>query len=100
MTNPNPLAFFLNLQSKGINLDLGPVTRLLRRIGNPHKKYPTIHIGGSNGKGSVAAMTSSMLLEAGLTVGLYTSPHIIDFRERIRVDTLMISHEELCDIIE
>ena len=100
MTNPNPLAFFLNLQSKGINLDLGPVTRLLRRIGNPHKKYPTIHIGGSNGKGSVAAMTSSMLLEAGLTVGLYTSPHIIDFRERIRVDTLMISQEELCDIIE
>ncbi len=100
MANLNPLEFLFQLESKGINLDLGPVARLLQRLDNPHKKYPTVHIGGSNGKGSVAAMISSMLHEAGFTVGLYTSPHISDFRERIRVNTLMISSEELCEFIE
>ena len=100
MTNLDPLEFLFRLQSKGINLDLGSVTRILRRLGEPHTKYPTVHIGGSNGKGSVAAMVSSMLHEAGLTVGLYTSPHITDFRERIRVNDRMISPEELFDFIE
>lgn len=100
MTNLDPLEFFLKLQSKGINLNLGPVTRLLRRLGNPHKKYSTVHVGGSNGKGSVAAMTESMLREGGYVTGLYTSPHISDFRERIRVNGLMISQEELYDFIE
>lgn len=100
MTNLDPLEFLFRLQRKGINLDLGSVTRLLRRLGEPHTKYPTVHIGGSNGKGSVAAMVSSMLHEAGLTVGLYTSPHITDFRERIRVNHRMISPEELFDFIE
>ena len=54
-------------------------------LGNPDKNYRTIHVAGTNGKGSVANMLSSVLAGAGLKVGLYTSPHIIDFRERMRV---------------
>jgi dihydrofolate synthase / folylpolyglutamate synthase len=59
--------------------------RLLQRLGDPHRQFPSIHIAGSKGKGSVAAMCASALRAAGLRVGLYTSPHLQDFRERIRI---------------
>lgn len=61
--------------------------QLLATLGNPHQAYPSIHIAGTKGKGSVAAMAASSLQAAGLTVGLYTSPHLREFRERIRVLT-------------
>ncbi len=61
--------------------------RLMSALDNPHQQYPSIHIAGTKGKGSIAAICASVLREAGLRVGLYTSPHLQDFRERIRVLT-------------
>lgn len=79
-------------------------------VGHPHLKYKTIHVGGTNGKGSVSHMIASVLQEAGYKTGLYTSPHLKDFRERIKVDGGMIpkrevtffvkKHRELLDRVE
>ncbi len=66
---------------------------------SPHKKYCTIHIAGTNGKGSVSHLTASILQAAGFKTGLYTSPHLKDFRERIRVDGEMIPREEVVSFI-
>lgn len=69
-------------------------------FGNPHRKYTTIHVAGTNGKGSTSHMLSGMLQQAGYRTGLYTSPHLVDFRERIRVNGKMIPKEEVCRFIE
>ena len=69
----------------GIRWGLERTTRLLAHAGNPHLRYPTIHVGGTNGKGSVAAVMASVLSASGRRVGLYTSPHLCTFRERIQV---------------
>lgn len=68
-------------------------------FGKPHRKYRTIHIAGTNGKGSVSHMTSSVLQEAGYKTGLYTSPHLRDFRERIRVNGEMIPEESVVSFV-
>lgn len=78
----------------------GRIKRLLKRLGNPHKGFPSIHIGGSNGKGSVSTFISSVLINAGYKVGLYTSPHLTDFRERIRINNEMIPPDKLNVLIE
>ncbi len=96
----NPLSYLEGLKQKGINLGLGPVSRLLARLGNPQNGYKTILIGGTNGKGSTAAMLSSILMKGGMDVGLYTSPHLRDFRERIRVNDRMIPGDTLCTLID
>jgi len=67
---------------------------------NPHRKYPSIHIGGTNGKGSVSHLTASILQECGYKVGLYTSPHLKDFRERIRVNGIPITEERVISFID
>jgi dihydrofolate synthase / folylpolyglutamate synthase len=67
---------------------------------NPHRKYPSIHIGGTNGKGSVSHLTASILQESGYKVGLYTSPHLKDFRERIRVNGIPITEERVISFID
>lgn len=79
--------------------DLRRVYELLDRLGNPHLKARTVHIAGSKGKGSVAAMMASVLTTAGYTTGLYTSPHLHTFNERIRVDNTLISDDELIDLV-
>ncbi len=66
---------------------------------HPHKYYPIIHVAGTNGKGSVSHMTASALMSCGLKVGLYTSPHLIDFRERIKINGEMISKEAVYDFL-
>ncbi len=71
-----------------------------RIFNSPHRRYRTIHVGGTNGKGSVSHLIAAILKEAGYRVGLYTSPHLIDFRERIRVDGEMISKEYVVDFVE
>jgi len=83
--------------------DLGNITALCKLIGNPEKTLQFIHIAGSNGKGSTSSMLASILTESGEKVGLFTSPHLVDFRERIRVNGEMISEEnvvEFCDLIQ
>ncbi|MEJ2634282.1 MAG: bifunctional folylpolyglutamate synthase/dihydrofolate synthase [Calditrichia bacterium] len=71
------------------------ITGLLEHIGNPQKHWPAIHLAGTNGKGSTAAFIYSVLKSAGYRTGLYTSPHLVDFRERIRVNDELIPRETL-----
>jgi len=75
----------LEPETKNINLGLDRVTEVLHRLGNPHLKFKSIHVAGTNGKGSVCAMLDSILREDGYKVGLYTSPHLHKMNERIRV---------------
>ena len=88
------------LVHNAVNYDLRRVEELLSRLGNPHLKARSIHIAGTNGKGSVAAMMASALTAAGYTTGLYTSPHLHTWRERIRVDGELISEFELVTLVE
>ncbi|GKS57888.1 bifunctional folylpolyglutamate synthase/dihydrofolate synthase [Nitrospira sp.] len=92
------VAYLFGLQRHGIKLGLESMGRLLQALGSPHEHLRTLHIGGTNGKGSTAAMVASILRAAGLRVGLYTSPHLVDFRERIRVNGLMIKEEDVADL--
>ncbi len=84
-------------QFTGIKLGLENTFRLLKATGNPQERLRFLHIAGTNGKGSVCAMLDSCLRVAGHKTGLYTSPHLVDFRERIRVDGVMISPQETAE---
>lgn len=86
--------------SSGIKPGLEVTENLLKNLGNPEKNYKTIHIAGTNGKGSVASFIEQTLKNNGLKTGLYTSPHLYDFRERIKVNQEMISKKQLEDIFE
>jgi dihydrofolate synthase / folylpolyglutamate synthase len=77
---------------------LDGITRLLRVLGNPHGDFPTVHIAGTNGKGSVASMLASIFTAAGYKTGLYTSPHLVKFEERIRIDGKPISQKAIAEI--
>jgi dihydrofolate synthase/folylpolyglutamate synthase len=79
--------------------DLKNSTLLDNYFGNPHLKYPAIHVAGTNGKGSVSHMIASVLQEAGYNTGLYTSPHLKDFRERIKVNGVMIPESEVINFV-
>jgi dihydrofolate synthase/folylpolyglutamate synthase len=100
MTRPKALDYLYRLQSHGIQPGLKTITGLLERLGNPQAEFRTVHIAGTNGKGSTAAMTASILMESGYRVGLYTSPHLIDFNERIRVQCRPISETRLVELTE
>jgi dihydrofolate synthase / folylpolyglutamate synthase len=76
------IKFLFSLERAGIKYDLKNITSLLKFLDNPQTKFKSIHIAGTNGKGSVAAIINSILLEAGFKTGLFTSPHLIDLRER------------------
>src|SRR4051812_46163132 len=73
---------------------------LLRELGDPHRSFPSLHIAGTNGKGSSVATAEALLRAKGLAVGAYTSPHLVDFRERIVVDGQRISAEEVIEFVE
>ncbi len=72
---------------------------LLEKLGNPQQRYPTIHLTGTKGKGSVGAMSASILQAAGYRVGLYSSPHLQDFRERFQINQELISQDDLAQIV-
>jgi dihydrofolate synthase/folylpolyglutamate synthase len=84
---------FLFPRTTTIKFGLATTRALLGSLGDPHEVVPTIHVGGTNGKGSVCALVAAALREAGWRVGLYTSPHLVSFRERIRVDGVPIGEE-------
>jgi dihydrofolate synthase/folylpolyglutamate synthase len=86
---------FLFPRTTTIKFGLGTTRALLKALGDPHEVMPSIHIGGTNGKGSVSTLVAAALAEAGWRVGLYTSPHLISFRERIRVDGVPITEEAM-----
>lgn len=79
---------------------LAAIDALLGRLGNPHLVYPTIHVAGTKGKGSTAAFIAQALIESGLKTGLYISPHLQDWRERIQIDRRLIPEELLARLVE
>lgn len=87
-------------QLAAANFDLGRMRQLMAALGSPQDAYPTIHVAGTKGKGSVSALCASALTASGRKTGLYTSPHLVDFCERIQVDGQPISHAELADLTE
>lgn len=97
MTYQESLAWLYSTQQFGIKLGLENTERLLEGRGNPHDGLRILHVAGTNGKGSVCAMLDAILRRAGHRTGLYTSPHLIEFRERIRVDGRMIPREAVAE---
>ncbi len=89
------LEYLFGLQRFGIKLGLTNISGLLGHLGTPQEGLRAVHIAGSNGKGSTAAFLTSILRRAGYRVGLYTSPHLIDFSERIQVDGIPITEERV-----
>lgn len=91
--------YLYNLERSGMKYDLNNITRLLQYIGNPHKDIEFIHIAGTNGKGAVASFIASIFAERNLKTGLYTSPHILKFNERIRIKGKKIPNKYIFDFI-
>ncbi len=100
LTYSETLAYLFSLHRFGVKLGLEPITNILHQLDHPQRAYPTLHIAGTNGKGSSAAMLAAMLQAGGYRVGLYTSPHLVDFRERIRVHNEDISEACVCELTE
>src|SRR3990172_1592591 len=94
------LSYLFGLQKFGIKFGLSNISRLLELVGNPHKTLKTVHIAGTNGKGSTAATIASIMKEAGYKVGLYTSPHLIDFTERKKISGKEIEEGEVVRLTE
>jgi dihydrofolate synthase/folylpolyglutamate synthase len=98
----NQFPSYQNIGANAYKPDLGNIRQLCAFFDNPHEKLQLIHVAGTNGKGSVCSMLSSILTESGEKTGLFTSPHIHDFRERIRINGEMISEEDVvsfCDTL-
>jgi len=89
------IEFLYGLQRSGIKLGLRGIQALLQALNNPEEQFPAIHIAGTNGKGSTAALLASMFTAAGYKTGLYTSPHVVDFTERIRINGKPIARREV-----
>lgn len=96
MTYADTIRFLFSLgpELKTVKWDLEKTRRLLQALGNPHARLRYIHVAGTNGKGSTCAMIASALLEAGYRTGLYTSPHLVDARERIQIGHERISEQD------
>ena len=91
---------FQNVGAAAYKEGLGGTLFLDEHFGHPHRNYRCIHVGGTNGKGSVTHTLAAILQAQGYRVGLYTSPHLVDFRERIRVNGKMISKKRVIDFVE
>lgn len=91
------LPMFTRIGAAALKKDLHNTLVMCEKIGNPQEKFKTIHVGGTNGKGSTSHMLASVLQSAGYKTGLYTSPHLKDFRERIRINGEMISESFVAD---
>lgn len=96
----NATPVFEHVGASAYKPGLGTTIALDNHFGNPHKSYKTIHIAGTNGKGSCSHSIAAVLQKAGYKVGLYTSPHLVDFRERIRVNGKPISEARVIDFVE
>ncbi len=94
------LTYLYGLQRMGVKLGLTNIRLLLESLGNPQRKFHNIHVAGSNGKGSTCAYLANILQRAGFKTGLYTSPHLIDFTERIRINGQRIPRERVAGLSE
>ncbi len=94
------LPMFSRIGTVAYKANLANTIRLCASLDDPHKKFKSIHVAGTNGKGSVSHMLAAILQTAGYKTGLYTSPHLKDFRERIKINGEMISEQEVIDFTE
>ena len=92
------LNYLYGLERFGIKLGLTAIEKVLDAIGNPHRSITTVHVAGTNGKGSTCAYISSILIEEGYKVGLYTSPHLVRFNERIMINNNEISDDDIIEL--
>ena len=93
------LPFYQNVGKSAYKADLSQTLKLAKHLSHPENKFKSVHVGGTNGKGSTAHMLASVLQEAGYRVGLYTSPHLKDYRERIRINGVMINKKSVVDFV-
>lgn len=100
VSKEDALRWLYGLSVHGIKLGLRNIAELLKRVGDPQDSFRSIHVAGTDGKGSTCAMIDSVLRESGIRTGLYTSPHLIDFNERIAVSGRNVSDEELCALMD
>ena len=91
----DPIQYLLNIESRGIKMGLQRTVQLMDACGNPQKGLPVIQVAGTNGKGSVSAMLASILKEVGYKTGLFTSPHLVEVNERIRINGFPISDKDM-----
>ncbi|MCJ7483100.1 MAG: Mur ligase family protein, partial [Thermodesulfovibrionales bacterium] len=94
------IQYLYNLREHGIKFGLDNISRLVSELGNPHKLFRALHVGGTNGKGSTSAIAASILQAAGFNVGLFTSPHLISFTERIRINGAEITERDVVGLAE
>ena len=96
----NKLPMYQNIGESAYKKDLSNIILICEYLNNPQNNFKSIHVGGTNGKGSCSHMLSSIFQEAGYNVGLYTSPHLVDFRERIKINGVMISKNSVSKFIQ
>ena len=96
----NQIPMFEKQGASGYKEGLANTLALDEHFGHPHQAYATVHVAGTNGKGSVSHTIASILQESGYRIGLYTSPHLVDFRERIRVNGKPISEDYVVDFVD
>jgi dihydrofolate synthase / folylpolyglutamate synthase len=96
----NTLPMFSRMGSAAFKKDLTNTLLLCQGLGNPHQKFKSIHVAGTNGKGSVSHMLAAIFQTAGYKTGLYTSPHLYDFRERIKINGIMCDEDFVIDFVE
>ena len=94
------LPMFSRIGAAALKMDLSNTVALCESLGHPQQRFKTIHVAGTNGKGSVSHMLASIMQEAGFKTGLYTSPHLTDFRERIKINGEMISRGQVVHFTE
>lgn len=95
MSYDETISYLYNLQKYGIKFGLGNITRLMSALHNPHTAFPSIHVAGTNGKGSTSAIIASILQASGFRTSLFTSPHLVSFTERIKLDGQEISEPDV-----
>lgn len=100
LINISPEEYLASFDKFGIHLGLDRIYQLLDALGNPHQQIPVIHVAGTNGKGSVCAFLMSILQTVGYRVGRYTSPHLIDWRERITINGEWIRDQDLLEALQ
>lgn len=95
----NKFPMYQKIGAKAYKPDLGNITELLDFLGNPQNNFKTVHVAGTNGKGTVSHTLASIFQECGYKTGLYTSPHLLDYRERIRINGQMIPEQNVIEFI-
>ena len=96
----NQLNYLYNLNRLGIKVGLSHTLKLLDKCGNPQKHFRSIHVAGTNGKGSTCSMVAEILIVAGYKVGVYSSPHLVRFNERIKINNIYIKDNEIASFIK